>query len=65
MIYRPQFLALPDALKKEIYGRLSMALDQKAPHPDFRYLPDNEMEAIREILQETHPDLAVWPEPIE
>jgi len=62
LIYSPQFLALPEQLKKRIYSRLEQALDRDNPDPRFDYLSKQERIAIMEILQATHPDLkTVWP----
>jgi hypothetical protein len=57
MIYSPVFSGLPAAMKQRVYQRLGEALRPEKPHPDYRYLPAAEKEALRNILKMTLTDL--------
>ena len=57
LIYSDSFLALPKQLKQRIYARLAQALDPKQPLADYAYIGAAERERIRNILQQTHPEL--------
>lgn len=56
LIYSDSFLALPDALKRKVYGRLVHALHPTNPDPQYAYLGGEERARITSILQQTHPE---------
>ncbi len=56
MIHSPAFKGLPVALKNEIYDLLGQRL---GPHTNDSPLPASERETLRQILQETEPEIAV------
>jgi hypothetical protein len=57
MIYSPEFIGLPLAMKQRIYLRLREALSVERPDKEYAYLPPAEKVAIRTILKGTLPDL--------
>jgi hypothetical protein len=54
LIYSDAFLGLPAEAKEYIYGRLARALRGE----DFPHLSAADRQALREILRETHPEIA-------
>jgi len=65
LIYSESFLALPEALKRQVYSRLRHALHPTSPDPQYAYLDGEERARITSILQQTHPEFrqALVPEP--
>ncbi|TLD69912.1 hypothetical protein FEM03_14350 [Phragmitibacter flavus] len=57
MIHSESFLALPPALKQAIYQQLESALDP-TPSEGGMHLSASEREHLRNILTETHPEIA-------
>ena len=55
-IYSPTFAGMPAPLKERVLRLLARALD--GAEPEFAYLPAEERKTIREILQETLPEIA-------
>lgn len=58
LIYSEAMLALPAALKRQIYPALARALAPTNPDPRYAHLDGDERARIRAILLETHPDFA-------
>ena len=57
MIYSRSFQGLPEFFKQRVYRALGVALNVRAPKPEYAYLPDAEKREIREILKATLPGL--------
>ncbi|MFM8221547.1 MAG: hypothetical protein ACKOJF_21755, partial [Planctomycetaceae bacterium] len=55
LIYSPSFLALPDAQLDYLAGRLWEVLTGTDASGKFAQLTADDRQAVREILQETHP----------
>lgn len=61
MIYSPVFSGLPAPMKNRVYAQLGRVLRADPGPGEFAYLPKQERQAIRSILQSTLPDLpAAW-----
>lgn len=56
LIYSETFRALPAPLKRQIFERLRVALEDDAPNSRYAYLPPDERRRIFAVLMETHPD---------
>lgn len=56
LIYTEAFDALPELVKRRVYGRLDGVLDGTDASGDFEHLTEAQRRAIREILLETKPD---------
>lgn len=57
LIYSDAFLALPQDVKQPVYRRLWEVLTGEDKSGKFSHLADEQRQAIREILVDTHPDL--------
>jgi hypothetical protein len=57
LIYGPEFEALPDPIKQYVVARLDRILSGEDTDKAFAHLSADDRRAIREILQETKPDL--------
>ena len=51
------FLAMPPALKSQVYAALAHALDPTSPNDRYDYIRAAEKTEIRAILRDTHPEL--------
>lgn len=60
LIYSRAFDALPDPVKRRIYGRLREVLRSDSPPEAYRHLGKEERQAIAEILRETKQGLAEY-----
>lgn len=58
LIYSEAMLALPAALKRQVYPALLRALAPENPDPRYEYLGNEERARIRAILIATHPEFA-------
>ena len=56
LIYSESFLALPEALKRDVYRRLRHALHPTNPDPQYAYLGGEERARITRILDQTQPE---------
>jgi hypothetical protein len=59
MIYSEAFDALPEMARRHLYRRLWEVLNGEDPAPEFRKIPAETRQAIREILTATKKDLPV------
>jgi hypothetical protein len=57
LIYSAAFDSLPPQTKREVYRRLFEVLAEGDPSGEFPHLSSADRKAIREILQDTKPDL--------
>jgi hypothetical protein len=57
MIYAPAFDALPGAVKRAIYQRMSDILSGKDTKAEYKRLSQADRQALIEILRETKHDL--------
>lgn len=56
LIYSDAFASLPPGVKSRVWRRLNEILSGKDTSPKFAHLTSEDRQAIREILQETHPE---------
>jgi hypothetical protein len=59
MIYSRLFHSMPSPLMARVQKRIAKALQTENPDPAFAYLPPNEKDAIRAILEDTLPALGI------
>jgi len=57
LIYSPMFQSMPRALKDQVYTALAEALSSPSREKRYDYLPEKERADIRNILQETLPEI--------
>ena len=61
LIYSPDFIGLPDAVKGRIYRRLWEILSGDDDDDRYLHITRRKGRAVREILRDTHPDIpAYW-----
>ena len=58
LIYSDAFHALPDIMKRTIYGQLQAVLEGTAAKQAFEHLDEADRTALAEILRETKPEFA-------
>jgi len=56
LIYSDAFLSLPEPIKQRVYARLHAVLFESDQSPEFVHLTSVDRRAIREILDDTHPE---------
>jgi hypothetical protein len=55
LVESPAFAQLPDAVRKQVVGRLKTILNNKTPDKEFARLSIGDRKAIREILETARP----------